>query len=86
VEAISALRSAITSVAGSGALDPKQAQEAQGRLDDFSLELSKSKPEDLRKKVDDFDKDLTDYLRKGQLTSAGYGVLTGRVFDLRSTL
>ncbi|MEP7192659.1 MAG: protein kinase [Actinomycetota bacterium] len=85
-EAVSALRSAINSAAGSGALDPRQAQEAQGRLDKFNLELSTSKPEDLRKRVDDLDKDLTDYLRKGQLTSTGYGVLSGRVFDLRSTL
>lgn len=86
MEAVAALHSAITAVADSGAFDPKQAQETQGRLDDLSRELSKSKPEELRKKVDEFNQHLTDYLNEGQLTPAGYGVLTDRIHDLRGTL
>jgi hypothetical protein len=86
VEALAALHSAITAVADSGALDPKQAQEAQGRLTDLSQELSKSKPEDLRRKVHEFSQHLTDYLNKGQLTSAGFGVLADRIHDLRAIL
>jgi hypothetical protein len=64
-EAVAALHSAITAVADSRAFDPEQAQEAQFWLGDFSLELSKSKPEDVRKKVDELNEDLTDYLNKG---------------------
>jgi FIMAH domain len=86
VEALAALRSAITALVDSGAFDPNRAQEAQGRLDDVSQELSKGRPEDFRKKVDEFSQHLTDYLNKGQLTSAGYGLLAERIRDLRAIL
>jgi hypothetical protein len=81
------MRSAITAVAGSGAFsDASKAKEAHSWLDDFSSELVKSKPEDLRKKIGEFDQELSDYLAKEELTSAGYQVLTARLNDLRGTL
>jgi hypothetical protein len=83
---VAALASAISSASGSGAFDPSKAQEAQSWVDDFSTELSKSKPEDLRKKIGELDQDLTDYLGKQELSSAGYDRLSARLQDLRDTL
>jgi hypothetical protein len=80
------MRSTITSVAGSGAFDASKAQDAQDWLDDFSSEIDKTKPEDLRKKIGEFDQDLSDYLGKNELTTAGYDVLSARLNDLRGTL
>jgi serine/threonine-protein kinase len=85
-DAVAALASAISSASGSGAFDPSKAQEAQSWVDDFSTELSKSKPEDLRKKIGELDQDLTDYLGKQELSSAGYDRLSARLQDLRDTL
>jgi serine/threonine-protein kinase len=85
-QAITAMRSAITSVAGTGAFDASKAKEAHSWLDDFTSELDKSQPEDLRKKIGEFDQDLSDYLGKQELTSAGYQILTARLNDLRGTL
>jgi hypothetical protein len=85
-DAVAALDAAITSVAGSGAFDPSKAREAQGWVADFSTELSKDNPEDLRKKIGELDQDLTDYLGKQELDSAGYGILTARLQELRGTL
>jgi serine/threonine-protein kinase len=84
-QAVTAMRSAITSVAGSGAFEASKAKEAHSWLDDFSSELLKSKPEDLRKKIGEFDQDLSDYLGK-ELTTAGYDILSARLNDLRRTL
>lgn len=85
-QAITAMRSAITSVAGSGAFEASKAKDAQSWLDDFSSELVKNQPEDLRKKIGEFDQDLTDYLDKGELTTAGYDILTAHLNALRGTL
>jgi eukaryotic-like serine/threonine-protein kinase len=85
-DAVAALDAAITSVAGSGAFDPSKAREAQSWVADFSTELSKDNPEDLRKKIGELDQDLTDYLGKQELDSAGYGILTARLEELRGTL
>jgi len=85
-DAVAALGAAITSMAGSGAFDPSKAQEAQSWVADFSTELGKANPEDLRKKIGELDQDLTDYLGKQELDSAGYGILTARLQELRGTL
>jgi hypothetical protein len=73
-------------VASSGALDASKVQEAQSWVDDFSKELDKSKPKDLRKKIGEFDERLTEYVDKQELDSSGYDLLTARLRDLRSTL
>jgi serine/threonine-protein kinase len=85
-QAVAAMRSTITSVAGSGAFDASKAQEAHDWLDDFSSEIDKTKPEDLRKKIGEFDQDLNNYLGKNELTTAGYDLLSARLNDLRGTL
>lgn len=85
-DAVAALAAAITSVAGSGAFDPSKAQEAHSWVADFSTELSKDNPQDLRRKIGELDQDLTDYVDKQELDPAGYDLLAARLRELRDTL
>jgi hypothetical protein len=85
-DAVTALNTAISSVAGSGGFDPSKAKEARGWVDDFSKELAKSKPDDLRKKIGELDQDLVDYRDKRELDQAGYDLLSTRLRDLQGTL
>lgn len=85
-DAVTGLSAAISSVTGSGGFDPSKAQEAQSWVDDFSKELTKSKPADLRKKIRELDQDLADYLDKQELSQAGYDLLSTRLRNLQSTL
>jgi eukaryotic-like serine/threonine-protein kinase len=85
-DAVTALNTAISSVAGSGGFDPSKAKEARSWVDDFSKELAKKKPEDLRKKIGELDQDLVDYRDKQELNQAGYDLLSTRLRDLQSTL
>lgn len=55
-------------------------------VDDFSSELIKNQPQDLTKKIGEFDQDLSDYRDKRELTTAGYDELSAHLNDLRGTL
>lgn len=84
-EAVAALGAAIASLADSGEFYASTAQEAQSWLDDFGQELGKRQPKNLRKEIDEFDQNLTEYVDE-ELTSAGYDLLVASLRDLRGVL
>jgi serine/threonine-protein kinase len=85
-EAVAALGAAIASLADSGEFDPSKAQEAQDWLDDFSKELRKRQPKDLRKKIGELDQNLTEYVDNEEITPEGYDLLVASLRDLSGTL
>jgi eukaryotic-like serine/threonine-protein kinase len=85
-QALAALADAVNTAADSGALAPKDAQDFQHRIDDFSHSLDTGKTADLPHKLDDFEQHLTDLEQKGGITRPAYNHILHALEDFRGVV